>query len=103
MLSHRYVDEMDSVDNLEKYNPPPLMCLVEKQKGGMGADEKVCIAMIAICPSSGDIVWDHFEGEAVTLRCHLYLTPFKIHICVSNSRSVLFFCCEENPSRMTLD
>jgi DNA mismatch repair protein MSH3 len=57
---------MDSVDNLEKYNPPPLMCLAEEQRGGMGADDRVCIGMITICPSSGDIVWDEFEGETIS-------------------------------------
>jgi DNA mismatch repair protein MSH3 len=54
---------MESVDGLERYNPPPLMCLLEEQQGGMGADEKVSISMIAICPSTGDVVWDEFEGK----------------------------------------
>jgi DNA mismatch repair protein MSH3 len=59
----RFVDGMESVDGLERYNPPPLMCLLEEQQGGMGADEKVSISMIAICPSTGDVVWDEFEGK----------------------------------------
>jgi len=29
----------------------------------MGADERVNIGMIAICPSTGDVVWDQFEGK----------------------------------------
>ena len=39
------------------------MCLVEQLRGGMGADERVNIGMIAICPSTGDVVWDEFEGK----------------------------------------
>jgi DNA mismatch repair protein MSH3 len=60
-----YVDELDSVDDLERYHPPPLLCLLEEQKGGMGVDDRVSISMIAICPSTGDIVWDEFEGREV--------------------------------------
>ena len=41
------------------------MCLVEESRGGMGADEKVCIGMIVICPSTGDVVHDEFIGEHV--------------------------------------
>jgi DNA mismatch repair protein MSH3 len=56
------VDTMDSVDDLERYSSPPLMCLVEEENGGMGADERVWIGMIVISPSTGDVVWDEFEG-----------------------------------------
>lgn len=42
---------------------PPLMCVMEEQKGGMGVDERVLISMISICPSTGDIVYDEFDGE----------------------------------------
>jgi hypothetical protein len=38
------------------------MCVVEKLRGGMGADERVNVGMIVICPSTGDVVWDDFEG-----------------------------------------
>ena len=60
----RYVDELDSVDDTERYEAPPLMCITEEQKGGMGVDERVSISMIAICPSTGDIVYDEFEGRS---------------------------------------
>ena len=56
------MDGLDSVDDLERYSPPPLLCLVERENGGMGADEKVTIGMIVICPSTGDVVWDEFDG-----------------------------------------
>ncbi len=36
----------------------------------MGTDERVSVAMIAICPSTGDVVWDEFEGLSfITLCC----------------------------------
>ncbi|KAI9456446.1 DNA mismatch repair protein MSH3 [Russula earlei] len=56
-----YVDDIDSADEVDSNDAPVLMCLVEQQRGGMGADEKVNIGMIAICPSTGDVVWDQFE------------------------------------------
>jgi hypothetical protein len=56
----RYVEELDSVDDLEKYNPPPFVCLIEEKKTANSAD--VSLGMISICPSTGDVVWDDFEG-----------------------------------------
>ncbi len=38
------------------------MCIVEQLRGGMGADERVKVGIIVICPSTGDVVWDEFEG-----------------------------------------
>ncbi|PCH38453.1 hypothetical protein WOLCODRAFT_65402 [Wolfiporia cocos MD-104 SS10] len=58
-----YVDELNSVDELDPSTAPPLMCLVEELKGGMGPDERVRMAMIVIAPSTGDVVWDEFEGD----------------------------------------
>jgi DNA mismatch repair protein MSH3 len=48
------------VDDLEKYNPPPFMCLIE-EKAAKNSD--VSIGMITICPSTGKVVWDLFEGK----------------------------------------
>ncbi|KAH9929644.1 muts domain V-domain-containing protein [Amylocystis lapponica] len=60
-----YVDELNSVDvdDLDPSSAPPLMCIVETPKGGMGTDERVCIGMIIISPSTGDVVWDEFEDN----------------------------------------
>lgn len=58
----RFVEGMDSVDDLERYSPPPLMCLFEEQSLSSSIDGRVCIAMIAVCPSTGDVVWDEFHG-----------------------------------------
>jgi hypothetical protein len=38
------------------------MCLIEELRGGMGTDEHVSFGMIVICPSTGDVIWDEFEG-----------------------------------------
>ena len=48
------------MDDLEKYSPP-FMCLTE-EKAVKGSGD-VSIAMITICPSTGDVVWDLFEGR----------------------------------------
>jgi DNA mismatch repair protein MSH3 len=57
----RYVDELDSVDELEKYSSPPFMCIIEEPQNKNSSAE-VSIGMISICPSTGDIVWDDFDG-----------------------------------------
>lgn len=53
---------MDSVD-ASGASAPLLMCVVEELKGGMGVDEKVTVGMIVVCPNTGDVTWDEFEGE----------------------------------------
>ncbi|KAI8998992.1 muts domain V-domain-containing protein [Trametes punicea] len=58
-----YVDDLNSVDELDPNAAPPLMCLLEELNGGMGADERVHIAMVTIAPSTGDVVWDEFDDN----------------------------------------
>ncbi|CAL1703692.1 unnamed protein product [Somion occarium] len=58
-----YVDHLGSADDLDPVSVAPLVCLVEELRGGMGADEKVCIGMVAVSPSTGDVVWDHFDDN----------------------------------------
>lgn len=62
MVVSRYVDEIDSVDDLERYASPPFMCLIEQSKGGHTGG--VSVGMVTICPSTGDVVWDDFDGKA---------------------------------------
>jgi hypothetical protein len=38
-----------------------LVCLSEAPLGGMGADERVSFGLIAVTPSTGDVIWDDFE------------------------------------------
>ncbi|KAG6896947.1 hypothetical protein C0992_005153 [Termitomyces sp. T32_za158] len=61
-----YVDDLDSVDDLERYNPPPFMCIVEQVKKGTTGD--VSFGMITICPSTGDVVWDDFEDTLMRIE-----------------------------------
>ena len=56
-----YVDDLDSVDDISGSSAPPFTCIVEESTSGAGAD--VHVAMISISPSSGDVVWDAFDGE----------------------------------------
>ena len=59
----RYVDQLDSVDALDPTTVPPLVCIVESLLGGLGIDEKVKVSLISICASTGDVVWDQFDGK----------------------------------------
>ncbi|RUS13125.1 hypothetical protein BC938DRAFT_478098 [Jimgerdemannia flammicorona] len=38
-----------------------LMCVVEEKRGGSGPDERVRIGIVAVQPSTGDIVYDSFD------------------------------------------
>ncbi|KAF4608344.1 Mismatch repair protein msh3 [Pleurotus pulmonarius] len=62
-----YVDEIDSVDDTDKYISPPLMCLLEKSKKGT-ANVNVNIAMITVCPHTGDVAWDEFEDGPMRIE-----------------------------------
>ncbi|KAG5647140.1 hypothetical protein DXG03_001095 [Asterophora parasitica] len=61
-----YVDDLDSVDDLERYSPPPFFCLVEESSGTSAGD--VSIGMITICPSTGDVVWDDFQDTLMRIE-----------------------------------
>ncbi|KAG5728291.1 DNA mismatch repair protein MSH3 [Termitomyces sp. T112] len=61
-----YVDDLDSVDDLERYNPPPFMCIVEQAKKSITGD--VSFGMITISPSTGDVVWDDFEDTLMRIE-----------------------------------
>lgn len=34
--------------------------------GGMGTDERVTIGLVSLIPSTGDLVYDEFQGEFVS-------------------------------------
>lgn len=72
LVAPRYVDDIDSADDVDANNAPLLMCLVEQLRGGMGADERVNIGMVTICPSTGDVIWDEFEGKSL-ISTHIVL------------------------------
>lgn len=55
------------MDDTERYDAPHLMCIIENQKGGMGVDERVSISIVTICPSTGDVIYDEFDGNLIKL------------------------------------
>ncbi|KAF8843625.1 hypothetical protein BDN67DRAFT_964104 [Paxillus ammoniavirescens] len=56
-----YVDELESVDDVDKHAAPPLVCFAEIPRAGEDSEDHVSIGMIAITPSTGDVVWDEFD------------------------------------------
>ncbi|KAI5124483.1 hypothetical protein M0805_003010 [Coniferiporia weirii] len=56
-----YIDEVDSEDDPSLVSPPIFVCITESLLGGIGADERVSTSLVAITPSTGDVVWDEFE------------------------------------------
>lgn len=61
LLFLRYTEELGSVDDIEELAAPTIICLVEEQ--GPKSTSDVSIGMITICPSTGDVVWDDFDGN----------------------------------------
>jgi DNA mismatch repair protein MSH3 len=62
-----YVDEVGSVDDLDKYSAPPLLCLVESHKPD-SAEGEISIGIIAITPSTGDVIWDEFHDTVMRVE-----------------------------------
>ena len=63
-MCDRYVDEIGSVDDPSLSSPgdaPVLVCISEAPLGGMATDERVLFGLIAVTPSTGEVVWDDFE------------------------------------------
>ena len=61
------------------------MCLVEERSNNR--QNNVRVGIITVCPSTGDVVWDDFEGE--NLRFILFtgsLTLIQIRLCALSSR-----------------
>lgn len=56
---------MDNLDDTQSITMPVLACFVEGLLGGMGADERVSISMVAITPTTGEVIWDEFEDGFV--------------------------------------
>ena len=53
------------------------MCISEAPLGGMGTDERVSLGMIAVTPSTGDVIWDDFEDGF--MRSELEVSRPRIH------------------------
>ena len=56
-----YVDSLDSPDTLSSGGRvPPLSCIIENLVDKDG--EKVNVAIVSVCASTGDVLWVQFEG-----------------------------------------
>ncbi|KAE9400754.1 hypothetical protein BT96DRAFT_956745 [Gymnopus androsaceus JB14] len=69
-----YVDALDSVDVLDTHVPPPFLCIVEDKKA---SKNEVTIALISVCPSTGDVVYDEFEDTLMRLELETRLAHLK--------------------------
>ncbi|KAF3930957.1 hypothetical protein ABW19_dt0210398 [Dactylella cylindrospora] len=64
-----YIDDIDGVDDHDSVGAGSggasstgyLLCITEKLGGGAGADEKVKVGILAVQPSTGDIIFDEFD------------------------------------------
>ncbi|KAJ6259854.1 hypothetical protein Dda_5496 [Drechslerella dactyloides] len=64
-----YIDDIDGVDDYDAVGAGSggasstgyLLCITEKLGGGAGADEKVKVGILAVQPSTGDIIYDEFD------------------------------------------
>lgn len=114
------VDDMSSTNiSSNSSSGNYLMCLVEEKRGGNGSDDRVLTGMVAIQPSTGDIIYDSFEdtymrNELETRLLHIepseILVPRKLskpteklvqHLSIQKSTSF----CEESVriERMPMD
>ncbi|CAE7205240.1 unnamed protein product [Rhizoctonia solani] len=68
-LTHLYtaatfIDEIGSGDHDDVFAhgaAPPIACIIEELRGGMGADDLVHFSFVAVTPATGDIVYDTFD------------------------------------------
>ncbi|KAF8472800.1 muts domain V-domain-containing protein [Kalaharituber pfeilii] len=61
-----YIDDVDGFDDISGIGTSApatgyLLCFTEKPGGGVGTDEKVHVGIIAVQPSTGDVVYDEFD------------------------------------------
>ncbi|KAK4615743.1 DNA mismatch repair protein MSH3 [Fulvia fulva] len=60
-----YIDDQDGLELSGANGGAPatghLLCITESYPKGVGSDEKVQIGMVAVQPSTGDIIYDDFE------------------------------------------
>ena len=57
--------------------------MIEGLLGGMGADERVALGIIAVTPSTGDVVWDDFEDGF--MRTELEVRRYYTHTTASDN------------------
>jgi len=80
-----YVDDIENLDQPGEGAPSTgyLLCITESKAKGWGTDEKVEVGILAVQPSTGDIIYDTFEdsfmrSELETRLLHLAPCEFLI-------------------------
>ncbi|KAF8631445.1 hypothetical protein AX17_005122 [Amanita inopinata Kibby_2008] len=61
-----YVDSLDSPDDSDRFVSRILMCLIEEPTGVGQCDTS--IGIVAICPGTGDVVWDELEDTPLRME-----------------------------------
>lgn len=80
-----YVDESDELESGNIGSPTSgyLVCLTEQSPKGWGTDEKVMLGMIAVQPSTGDVIHDNFDDGFMRSELEtrlLHIAPCEILI-----------------------
>lgn len=85
-----YIDDIEGFDDTDRGSPAPasastgfLLCITEINTKGYGNDEKVHVGLVAVQPSTGDIIYDDFEdgfmrSEIETRLLHIAPCEFLI-------------------------
>ncbi|TGZ85655.1 mismatch repair MSH3 [Ascodesmis nigricans] len=87
-----YIDDVDGLDGTDLSsgagnggapNTGFILCLTEKPGGGTGTDEKAHVGMVAVQPSTGEVVYDQFDdgfmrSEIETRLLHIAPCEFLI-------------------------
>ena len=81
-MCSRYIEELEAEDD-SRIVPPVFMCIAEGMLGGMGVDERVSVSLVAVTPSTGEVVWDEFEDGFMRSElevCICYFICFRFTI-----------------------
>ncbi|KAJ7172624.1 muts domain V-domain-containing protein [Mycena filopes] len=77
-----YVDDLDSVEVVDKFTAPRLLCIIEGKSTAPGLD--VRIGMVSVSASVGDVVWDVFDDSLMRIELEvrrvelLFLIPHQL-------------------------
>ncbi|ORZ15609.1 muts domain V-domain-containing protein [Absidia repens] len=89
-----YVDEMFTTDmaadgGVETTSSNYLLCVMEQNRGGSGSDEFVKTGIVAVQPSSGDIIYDVFDDGYMRSELEtrlLHIEPCEVLLPLSLSK-----------------
>ncbi|KAJ6630634.1 DNA mismatch repair protein MSH3 [Mycena sp. CBHHK59/15] len=96
-----YVDGLDSADDLDKYSSPRVVCLIEEKSQRTGSGVDVCIGMISVSPSTGDVVWDAFDDSPMRIELEVSVA-YKTRSRLTDSRSPKTRLVHSKPTELLL-